>query len=88
MKGAMAQALSYAVCKEMPYQADGQPLVRDLNDYHIFAAAEMPELVMRFVETVEPSHPFDVKVVGEIGIFGIAGAVMNAIHRQHPAESK
>ena len=80
VEGAMAQALGYAVCEEMPYQADGQPLARDLSDYHIFAAAEMPELVTRFVETVEPSHPFGVKAVGEIGIVGIAPAVVNAIH--------
>ena len=40
----------------------------------------MPELVTRFVETVEPSHPFGVKAVGEIGIVGIAPAVVNAIH--------
>jgi putative selenate reductase molybdopterin-binding subunit len=80
VEGAMAQALGYAVCEEMPYRADGQPLARDLSDYHIFSAAEMPELVMRFVETVEPSHPFGVKAVGEIGIVGIAPAVVNAIH--------
>jgi putative selenate reductase molybdopterin-binding subunit len=80
VEGAMAQALGYAVCEEMPYQADGQPLARDLSDYHIFSAAEMPELVTRFVETVEPSHPFGVKAVGEIGVVGIAPAVVNAIH--------
>ena len=80
VEGAMAQALGYALCEEMPYRADGQPLARDLSDYHIFSAAEMPELVTRFVETVEPSHPFGVKAVGEIGIVGIAPAVVNAIH--------
>jgi putative selenate reductase molybdopterin-binding subunit len=79
VEGAMTQALGYAICEEMPYQADGQPLARDLSDYHIFSAAEMPELITRFVETVEPSHPFGVKAVGEIGIVGIAPAVVNAI---------
>ena len=80
VEGAMTQALGYAVCEEMPYQADGQPAGADLSDYHIFSAAEMPELITRFVETVEPSHPFGVKAVGEIGIVGIAPAVVNVIH--------
>ena len=60
----MAQALGYAVCEEMPCQVNGQPLARDLSDYHIFSTAEMPERVTRFVETVEPSHPFGAKAVG------------------------
>jgi putative selenate reductase molybdopterin-binding subunit len=80
VEGAMTQALGYAVCEEMPYQADGQPLVHHLSDYHIFAADEMPELVTRFVETVEPSHPFGVKAIGEVPMDGVAPAVVNAIH--------
>jgi putative selenate reductase molybdopterin-binding subunit len=40
----------------------------------------MPRLVTHFVETVEPSHPFGVKAVGEVVMNGIAPAVVNAIH--------
>jgi putative selenate reductase molybdopterin-binding subunit len=80
VEGAMAQSLGYAVCEELPYQPNGQPVVHHLRDYHIFAADEMPELVTCFVETVEPSHPFGVKAVGEVPMNGIAPAVVNAIH--------
>jgi putative selenate reductase molybdopterin-binding subunit len=80
MEGGMAQALGHSVCEEMPYTKDGRPLVGDLDDYHIFSADEMPELVTRFVETVEPSHPFGVKAVGEIVMNGIGPAIANAIH--------
>ena len=37
------------------------PRERDLRDYHIFRAHEMPELDTIFVETFEPSHPFGVE---------------------------
>ncbi len=80
IEGGMAQALGHTVCEEMPYGADGQPLVRDLDDYHIFTADEMPELVTRFVETVEPSHPFGAKAVAEVVMNGIGPAIVNAIH--------
>ena len=80
VEGAMAQALGYAVCEEMPYAPDGQPLVQNLDDYHIFTADEMPELEVRFIETMEPSHPFGVKAVGEIAMDAIAPAVVNAIY--------
>ncbi|MCX6027259.1 MAG: molybdopterin-dependent oxidoreductase, partial [Chloroflexi bacterium] len=80
VEGGMAQALGYAVCEEMRYDSLGKPLVRDLRDYHLFAADEMPDLTTIFVETFEPSHPFGVKAVAEIPMDGVAPAVINAIH--------
>ena len=79
VEGGMTQALGYAVCEEMVYDADGKPRETDLVDYHIFRSNEMPELHTLFVETFEPTHPFGVKAVGEIPIDGVAPAVANAI---------
>ena len=79
VEGGMTQALGYAVCEEMRYDQDGQPLELDFRDYHIFAAHEMPELQTIFVETFEPSHPFGVKAVAEIPMDGVAPAVGNAV---------
>lgn len=79
IEGGMTQALGYAVCEEMRYDEKGSPIERDLVDYHIFRANEMPELTTLFVETFEPSHPFGVKAVAEIPMDGVAPAVGNAI---------
>jgi putative selenate reductase molybdopterin-binding subunit len=79
IEGGMAQALGYAVCEEMRYDAQGWAREKDFSDYHIFAAHEMPEMETIFVETVEPSHPFGVKAVAEIPMDGVAPAVGNAI---------
>jgi putative selenate reductase molybdopterin-binding subunit len=79
IEGGMAQALGYAVCEEMVYDEKGQARERNLRDYHIFAAHEMPDLQTIFVETFEPSHPFGVKAVAEIPMDGVAPAVGNAI---------
>ncbi len=80
IEGAVSQQLGYALCEEMPYDATGQPLMRDLRDYHIFAADEMPEVVTEFVPTVEPTHPFGVKAVGEVPMDGVGPAIANAIY--------
>ena len=48
------------------------PLEKDLVDYHIFRADEMPELETLFIETFEPTHPFGVKAVAEIPLDGVA----------------
>ncbi len=66
IEGGMTQALGYAVCEEMLYDEHGRARERDLRDYHIFQAHEMPALETIFVETFEPSHPFGVKAVAEI----------------------
>jgi len=79
IEGGMTQALGYAVCEEMVYDEKGSARERDFNDYHIFRANEMPELITIFVETFEPSHPFGVKAVAEIPMDGVAPAVGNAI---------
>jgi putative selenate reductase molybdopterin-binding subunit len=79
VEGGMTQALGYAVCEEMVYDADGRARERDLRDYHIFQAHEMPAMETIFVETFEPSHPFGVKAVAEIPMDGVAPAVGNAV---------
>lgn len=76
----MTQALGYAVCEEMVYDDQGRARERDLDDYHIFRANEMPDLTTIFIETFEPSHPFGVKAVAEIPMDGVAPAVGNAIY--------
>jgi len=79
IEGGMAQALGYAVCEEMTYEADGTPIEKDLVSYHIFRSDEMPDMKVIFVETFEPTHPFGVKALAEIPMDAVAPAVGNAI---------
>jgi putative selenate reductase molybdopterin-binding subunit len=79
IEGGMTQALGYAVSEEMVYDDRGVARERDLVDYHIFRANEMPELTTIFVETFEPTHPFGVKAIAEIPLDGAAPAVGNAV---------
>ncbi|HTX80190.1 MAG TPA: molybdopterin cofactor-binding domain-containing protein [Longilinea sp.] len=79
IEGGMTQALGYAVCEEMRYDDAGNAREKDLVDYHIFRADEMPEMETLFIETFEPSHPFGVKAAGEIPMDAVAPAVGNAV---------
>lgn len=80
IEGGMTQALGYAVCEEMLYDEKGNSRLKELGDYKIFAADEMPELQTIFVQTYEPSHPFGLKAVAEIPMDGVAPAVANAVY--------
>jgi putative selenate reductase molybdopterin-binding subunit len=80
VEGGMTQALGYAVCEEMVFDDEGRLVNPRFGDYRIFAADEMPELQVRFIQTFEPTHPFGVKAVAEIPLDGVAPAVANAVY--------
>lgn len=79
VEGGMTQALGYAHCEEMAYNADGALQATRLGDYHIYRADEMPDLEVIFVETYEPSGPYGAKAVAEIPKDGVAPALSSAI---------
>jgi putative selenate reductase molybdopterin-binding subunit len=80
IEGGMTQALGYAVCEEMVFDEKGRLVNPRFGDYRIFAADEMPEIQVRFIQTFEPTHPFGVKAVAEIPLDGVAPAVANAVY--------
>ncbi|MBN2116420.1 MAG: molybdopterin-dependent oxidoreductase [Anaerolineales bacterium] len=80
VEGGMAQALGFALCEEMLYDREGNPLNPNLSDYHIPRAAEMPALDVIFVQTNEPSGPFGAKSVAEISTDGVSPALASALH--------
>ena len=80
VEGGMTQALGYAHCEEMAYDALGTPQATRFGDYHIYRADEMPELDVIFVETYEESGPYGAKAVAEIPKDGVAPALASAIY--------
>ncbi|MBI5671342.1 MAG: molybdopterin-dependent oxidoreductase [Chloroflexi bacterium] len=80
VEGGMVQALGYAHCEAMTYDADGVPQATDFGKYHIYRANEMPELEVIFVETYEESGPYGAKAVAEIPKDGVAPALASAIY--------
>ena len=80
VEGGMVQALGYAHCEEMVYDADGRPLATRFGDYHLYRADEVPQLDVIFVETYEESGPYGAKAVAEIPKDGVAPALASAIY--------
>jgi putative selenate reductase molybdopterin-binding subunit len=79
VEGGMTQALGYAHCEEMVYDASGQMLNDRLGPYKIYRADEMPATEVFLVQTMEDSGPFGAKAVAEIPKDGVAPAMRNAI---------
>ncbi len=79
VEGAIPQALGMALSEYIPFDDLGRPLNLDFNSYHIYSARDMPELVVRFTESHEPTGPYGAKAVAEIPINAPAPAVANAV---------
>lgn len=78
-EGAIPQSLGMVLSEFMIFDEKGRAINRDFENYHIYTAIDMPEIVAEFVHTNEPSGPFGAKAAAEIPISGPAPAVVNAI---------
>jgi CO/xanthine dehydrogenase Mo-binding subunit len=81
VQGGVAQGLGYALSEDMRIE-QGRVLAGSFATYVIPTALDVPEIAVRAAEIVEPSGPFGMKGVGEVGFNGplpaVAGAVKDA----------
>jgi carbon-monoxide dehydrogenase large subunit len=77
--GGIAQGAAQALCEEILYDVDGNPLTSTLADYAAITAAELPSFELVTSETPTPLNPLGVKGIGEAGTIGATPAVHNAV---------
>ena len=81
VQGAIAQGIGYALSEEVLMQ-EGHIVNPDFATYIIPGSLDIPEMVSLAVETYEPTGPYGMKGVGEVGMNGplpaIAGALADA----------
>ena len=80
IEGGIPQAMGMALTEFTPFDEKGRFLNLDFNSYHIYAATDMPELVVGFAESHEPTGPYGAKAVAEIPINAPAPAIANAVY--------
>lgn len=79
VEGAVAQGLGYALLEDMRFD-QGRVRANNLATYIIPTSQDIPEISVLSSETVEPSGPFGMKGVGEVGLNGPLPAVANAVN--------
>jgi CO/xanthine dehydrogenase Mo-binding subunit len=77
--GGIHMGLGYALSERLVVR-EGQVLTATFMDYAILRAEDMPELVVRFIESVDAEGPFGAKGLGESGTIPVSAAVANAIN--------
>jgi CO/xanthine dehydrogenase Mo-binding subunit len=76
--GGIHMGLGYALSERLVVE-QGQVLTQTFMDYAVLKADDMPEIVVRLIETVDAEGPFGAKGLGESGVIPVAAAVRNAI---------
>ena len=80
--GGMTWGIGMALTEGLQHdRRDGHIVNRDLAEYHIATNADVPPLEVHFVKERDPwTGPLQSKGLGELGICGAGGAILNAIH--------
>ncbi len=76
--GGIHMGLGYALCEELVIR-EGRVLNPQFMEYALLPPAEMPEITVRLIETVDEAGPFGAKGLGESGVIPVAAAVANAV---------
>jgi CO/xanthine dehydrogenase Mo-binding subunit len=76
--GGIHMGLGYALSEELRIE-EGRVLNPQFMEYALLAAADMPEIVIHLIETVDEAGPFGAKGLGESGVIPVAAAVANAV---------
>jgi xanthine dehydrogenase molybdenum-binding subunit len=77
--GGIHMGLGYALAEHLVVE-QGQVLTASFMDYALLRAADMPEMVIRLIETHDAEGPFGAKGLGESGVIPVSAAVANAVH--------
>jgi xanthine dehydrogenase molybdenum-binding subunit len=76
--GGIHMGLGYALSERLVVEG-GQVLTGSFMDYAILRAEDMPEIVVRLIESGEAEGPFGAKGLGESGVIPVSAAVANAV---------
>jgi carbon-monoxide dehydrogenase large subunit len=77
--GGIAQGVGQALCEEMVYDADGNPVTSNFADYTFISATELPSFELVPMETPTNANPLGAKGIGESGTIGATPAVQSAV---------
>ena len=79
IRGGVVQGIGTALCEEIPYDAQGQPLAASLLDYHLPGAFEVPAIKIGHLHHPASATEYGMKGMGEGGAVAPPAAIANAV---------
>lgn len=78
VQGAVAQGIGYGILEEVKLR-EGRILTPDFSAYILPGSLDVPEITSLVEEVLEPTGPYGMKGVGEVGANGPLPAIANAL---------
>jgi aerobic carbon-monoxide dehydrogenase large subunit len=79
IRGGVAQGIGTALCEEIPYDSNGQPLAATFLDYHMPGAFELPAIKIGHLHNPATATEYGMKGMGEGGAVAPPAAIANAV---------
>jgi carbon-monoxide dehydrogenase large subunit len=79
IRGGVAQGIGTALCEEIPYDGNGQPLAASFLDYHMPGAFELPPIRIAHLHNPATATEYGMKGMGEGGAVAPPAAIANAV---------
>ena len=79
IRGGVAQGIGTALCEEIPYNENGQPLAASFIDYHMPGAFELPPIRIGHLHNPATATEYGMKGMGEGGAVAPPAAIANAV---------
>src|SRR5262249_45046515 len=79
IRGGVAQGIGTALCEEIPYDEQGQPLAASFLDYHLPGAFELPAIKIGHLHNPASATEYGMKGMGEGGAVAPPAAIANAV---------
>ncbi len=78
VEGGIVQGQGYCLTEDLKVEG-GKILNPSFTDYKLPTTTDLPEMVLDFVETIDPDGPFGAKGIGEAPLIPVAAAIANAV---------
>lgn len=79
IRGGVVQGIGWSLYERLRFDEEGQPLTTTFMDYLLPTAGEVPEIVIRHLESPTPLNPLGVKGVGEAGVIPVLACLAEAL---------
>jgi carbon-monoxide dehydrogenase large subunit len=79
IRGGVVQGIGTALCEEIPYDENGQPLAASFLDYHVPGAFELPPIRIGHLHNPATATEYGMKGMGEGGAVAPPAAIANAV---------
>lgn len=81
LEGGIGMGIGLAMFEDVHYSPSGKLQTNSFMQYKMPCMEDVPEVVVEFIDSIEPSGPFGAKSLGEVSLHSPPAAICDAVNR-------